>query len=80
MKILIFTEGCVLMHASGAGVSREERVSQGRKFGIQKEAGSLSFNSTNISKRQVVPGDIDDYEHYLPVGHAVAKIQNWKDQ
>ena len=36
MKILVFTEGTILMHPSGEGVSREERVKQ-----VKKEAPGL---------------------------------------
>ena len=58
MKILVFTEGTVLMHPTCKGLSREERVQQ--------------------SKNRV--RSIHDYRNYIPVGDAVKKLNNWKDQ
>lgn len=58
MKILVFTEGTILMHPTCKGLSREERVRQ--------------------SKNRV--RSIHDYKNYIPVGNAVKKLNNWKDQ
>ncbi|MBN2353663.1 MAG: hypothetical protein JXD23_13910 [Spirochaetales bacterium] len=58
MKIMIFTEGTIIMHKSGVGQSREQRV------------------------RQVKDGDpsIHDYRSYVPIGDAVTKLLQWKNQ
>jgi len=56
MKILIFTEGTIIMHKTAIGHSREEIVKQ-----IQNAEKS-----------------IHDYKSYIPVGDAVKKLQNWK--
>ena len=58
MKLLIFTEGTILMYASGRGISRDQRVAQ-----------SLAHEAS-----------VYDFAHYLPIGHAVDKIDIWKDQ
>jgi len=65
MKILVFTEGTVLMHASAKGVSREERVRQSQNI---------------ITRFKVVPGSVRDLENYIPVGNAVEKLKSWKQQ
>lgn len=41
MKLLVFTEGTVLMHKSAHGLSRKEVVEQSRKEGIQREEAAL---------------------------------------
>src|SRR3990167_3815130 len=58
MKILVFTEGTIIMHPTCKGLSREERVQQ--------------------SKNRV--RSIHDYRNYIPVGNAVKKLNNWKEQ
>ncbi|KKP72706.1 MAG: hypothetical protein UR68_C0013G0019 [Candidatus Roizmanbacteria bacterium GW2011_GWA2_35_19] len=60
MKILVFTEGTVLMHALAKGVSREERVRQSKAAIIQR---ILPFKAS--------PGSVNDLENYIPVGNAV---------
>lgn len=77
-KILIFTEGTILIHSAGKGLAREKIVQQSKDFGIQMEEKSLSFKSTADYK--VVPGAIHDYTSYIPVHNAAAKIQGWKKQ
>ena len=57
MRILIFTEGTILMHKSAIGHSREEIVNQ-----VENEQES-----------------VHDYRSYVPVGNAVKKLHNWKD-
>jgi len=57
MKILIFTEGTIIMHRTAVGHSRLERVSQ------------------VLFQREVV----HNYESYVPVGKAVNKLINWKE-
>ena len=58
MKILVFLHGTLLMHQSGNGKSREERVQQSK----QREESVL------------------DYANYIPIGGAVAKLNNWINQ
>ena len=65
MKILVFTEGTVLMHALAKGVSREERVRQSQDI---------------ITRFKVTPGSTRDFKNYIPVGNAVEKINSWKQQ
>lgn len=72
MKILIFTEGTILMHLSAKNISREERVKQSKKFAIQKVKNLLKFNTKKIL------GSVEDYSNYIPAGNAVKKITNWK--
>ena len=65
MKILVFTEGTVLMHALAKGVSREERVRQSKDI---------------IMRLKVTPGSVRDFKNYIPVGNAVEKLKSWKQQ
>jgi hypothetical protein len=77
MKILIFTEGTIIMHQTALGVSREERVKKSNNEGIQREEASLNYNSkTDVP---VERGSVYDFVNYLPNGKAVEKIQTWKD-
>ena len=65
IRILVFTEGTVLMHALAKGVSREERVKQSQNI---------------IAQFKVRPGSVRDFKNYIPVGNAVEKINSWKQQ
>ena len=65
MKILVFTEGTVLMHALAKGVSREERVRQSQNI---------------ITQFKATPGSVRDFKNYIPVGNAVEKLKSWKKQ
>ena len=78
MIILIFTEGTVLMHGSAKGKTRAEIVRQSKKFGIKMVLKSLVFQDT--SSYGTDPGDIHDYQGYIPVFNAVEKIKRWKEQ
>lgn len=69
MKILVFTEGTVLMHALSKEVSREERVRQSKFAAIQR---IMPFN--------VAIGSVYDFKNYIPVGNAVEKLKSWKKQ
>ena len=69
MKILVFTEGTVLMHALAEEVSREERVKQSKAAVIQR-----------ILPFRALPGSVNDLESYIPVGNAVEKLRSWKQQ
>jgi hypothetical protein len=77
MIILIFTEGTILMHKKGFGLSREERVKESSIAGMQREASSIKYRS-NYKKSE--PGSIHDYSTYIPINNAVEKIKNWKKQ
>jgi len=57
MKILIFTEGTIIMHKTAIGHSREKIVKQ-----VKDEQES-----------------VHDYGSYVPIGNAVKKLQNWKN-
>lgn len=58
VRILVFLQGTVLMHSTGAGRTREERVAQSR----DRDRG------------------VRDFEVYVPIGEAVAKLQRWEEQ
>lgn len=79
MKILVFTEGTVLMHALAKSVSREERVKQSKEAGIQREERNIAFES-NTTPSKVAPGSVYDLESFIPVGNAVEKLNKWKEQ
>lgn len=77
-KILIFTEGTVLMHGSAVDKTREDIVKESHEFGIQMEDANLSLEDKinyGIDK-----GGIHDYLTYVPVKNAVDKIRAWKNQ
>ena len=57
MKILIFTEGTIIMHKNAVCHTRDEIVQQ-----VENEEKS-----------------VPDYKSYVPVGNAVKKLQNWKN-
>ncbi len=65
MKILVFTEGTVLMHRNAKGVSRDE-------------VGIFSYIMKLLRKTE--PGSPYDYSSYIPVGNAVEKLKRWKSQ
>ncbi len=58
MNILVFTEGTLLMHHTGKGKTREERVQQV----LNKDTA------------------VKEYGHYVPIGKAPAKVQEWIQQ
>lgn len=78
MKILVFTEGTVLMFSSGKELSREERVRQSNLAGIQREEAFLKLDDKGAYKE--APGSVHDYGSYIPVGNAVAKLKSWHSQ
>src|SRR3989344_351355 len=57
MKILIFTEGTIIMHKTAIGHSRNEIIQQ-------------------VEDKEKF---VHDYKSYIPVGNAVKKLQNWKN-
>ncbi len=65
MKILVFTEGTILMHALAKDISREERVRQSQNI---------------IARLKVMPGSVRDFKNYIPIGNAVEKLKSWKQQ
>lgn len=79
MKILIFTEGTILMHSSGKDVSREERVKQSQAEGIQREERKIAYE-TNSPLPAVKNGSVCDLASYIPIGNAVKKIIFWEKQ
>ncbi len=58
MRIMIFTEGTIIMHKTAVGHNRKEIVEQ-----VEKEQKS-----------------VHDYASYVPVGNAVKKLKDWKNQ
>lgn len=79
MKILIFTEGTILMHLSAKDVSREERVKQSKAEGIQGEERKIAY-ATDSPLPKVKKGSVYDHASYIPIGDAVDKIHTWKIQ
>jgi len=79
MKILVFTEGTVLMHALAKDLVREERVKQSKEAGIQREERNIAFES-NTPAPKALSGSVYDLENYIPVGNAVGKLKAWKEQ
>lgn len=79
MKLLIFTEGTIIMHGQAANVSREERVKQSQAVGIQREERQIVYD-TDIEPTQAKPGTPYDLVSYVPIGDAVNKIKKWQDQ
>jgi len=79
MKVLVFTEGTVLMHASAKGVSRQDRVKQSKAAGIQREERNLVFESNAVAPK-ATSGSVYDLENYIPIGNAVEKLRSWKQQ
>lgn len=77
MKILVFTEGTVLMHSAAKNISREERVKQGELAGMQNEENTLSYNTSSLS---AATNSVYDYANYLPIDNAVTKLRGWKKQ
>ena len=57
MRILIFTEGTIIMHKNAVGHTREEIIKQ-----VEENEDS-----------------VHDYKSYVPIGNAVKKLQNWKN-
>lgn len=78
MKILVFTEGTVIMHGNAKGVSRDEAVRQSKLAGIQQEERSLSYETK--SEYKVEPGSPYDFTSYIPNGEAVEKLKSWNKQ
>lgn len=66
------------MHGNAKGVSRDEVVRQSKQAGIQQEERTLSYGMKSLKKAE--PGSPYDFASYIPVGHAVEKLINWKRQ
>lgn len=79
MKILVFTEGTILMHGLAKDVSREERVKQSQQAGIQREESILAYE-TNTLLPPAEPGSPYDFKSYIPNGNCVEKLKLWKNQ
>ncbi|KKP27657.1 MAG: hypothetical protein UR15_C0034G0002 [Parcubacteria group bacterium GW2011_GWA2_31_28] len=79
MKILVFTEGTVFMHALAKGVSREERVKQSQAAGIQREERNIAFESNTVAPK-AAPGSVYDLESCIPIDNTVEKLNQWKQQ
>ena len=68
MRILIFTEGTIIMHKDAVGHTREEIVKQA------KEKIKNWILGTIFRKK----GNLFYYKSYVPVGNAAKKLRNWK--
>ncbi|MBI3385113.1 hypothetical protein HY030_02900 [Candidatus Gottesmanbacteria bacterium] len=78
MKILVFTEGTILMHGLAKNLNREEIVRQSKEWGIRQEERNVVFTSASDNKVEV--GSVGDYASYIPNSNSVAKLTNWKNQ
>ncbi|MBI2011374.1 hypothetical protein HYS91_01265 [Candidatus Daviesbacteria bacterium] len=78
MKVLIFTEGTILMYQNAKGLNRQERVKRSHEAGVQREENTLKYG-TNIT-HEIPPGSVHDYASYIPISNAVQKITTWKNQ
>ncbi|OGG21367.1 hypothetical protein A3D03_05605 [Candidatus Gottesmanbacteria bacterium RIFCSPHIGHO2_02_FULL_40_13] len=72
MKILVFTEGTILMHSTCGGITREQRAQQSKNR-VRTYINTLLKQVSRIRS-------IHDYRNYIPVGNAVKKLNNWKRQ
>jgi hypothetical protein len=79
MKILVFTEGTILMHLSGRNVNREERVKQSQAADIQREERNIAYDD-NVLPPSVEKGSVYDLASYIPLGNAVSKLTSWEKQ
>lgn len=77
MKILVFTEGTVIMPASFKDLPREQRVEQSNQAGVQREESNLSYNAET---EKAASGSVYDFSTYTPTGNAVGKLTSWKNQ
>lgn len=75
MKILVFTEGTILMHGNAKGVSRNEAVRQAKG-----KVWDLLRRILPAIKKEEMPGSPDDFTGYIPVGQAGEKLKSWKSQ
>jgi hypothetical protein len=79
MKILIFTEGTILMPLYGKDIDREKIVELSKAEGIQREERKIAFNSN--SPIPLTPkGSSYDFANYIPIASAVEKISSWEKQ
>jgi hypothetical protein len=79
MRILVFTEGTVLVFRAGKSLGREERVKISQGAGIQREERKLSY-LTKTPLPPVKPGSPYDFATHLPMGKAVEKLRTWRKQ
>ena len=79
MKVLVFTEGTVLMHLSARDVDRAERVRQSQAEGIQGEERKIAYDS-GTEPSTAEKGSAYDLASYIPVGNAVDKLLAWEKQ
>lgn len=77
MKILVFTEGTVIMPSSFKDLPREQRVEQSQQAGIQREESNINYES-KIEKAE--SGSVYDFSIYTPTDNAVEKLKGWKNQ
>lgn len=74
MKILIFTEGTILMNKRWIGLPREEIVKQVKSW------SSLSKEELKkLQKSGAAPGP-GYFKGSVPIGNCVSKIKTWRDQ
>lgn len=78
MKIIVFTEGTILMHGCAKGKTREEIVCQSKGFRMRQIFKALARKI--LANYGTDPGGIDDYHSYIPIDNAVEKIKKWKSQ
>jgi len=77
MKVLVFTEGTVLIFRSGKNKSRKEAVKMSKAAGVQREERNISY-ITNAPLPSVKPGSVYDFSTHVPLGDSVEKLKAWK--
>lgn len=79
MKILVFTEGTILIFALGKNLQREKQIRMSQQAGIQREENALAFEN-DLPLPAVEEGSVYDFSSYVPIGNAVEKLITWKNQ
>lgn len=78
MKILVFTEGTILIPKFAEGLTREEiiRLNE-QEVAERKKVAHLYKSSFDIPFK---PNSAHDFANYIPHGRSVEKIKKWHDQ
>ncbi len=78
MKILVFTEGTVLIPKFAEGRSREEVIELNKKeVAERKRLKELHGPDYDIP---VEPNSAHDFASYIPHGNSVEKLKKWQSQ
>lgn len=78
MKILVFTEGTILLPKFAEGLSREEVVRLNEKE-VQERKRLAPLYKSNYDI-PVDPNSAHDFANYIPHGNSVEKLKRWQSQ